>query len=475
MYNQDPLKEKKQSTDFEFIFHDQPELSNVISLPARRDRVGALVSIMGMGYVGAVSSACFCSLGHSVIGIDPDASKTVVLNSGRSPIVESGLEDLLYEARRERSFFATRYTHEAILETDVTLVSVGTPSDASGACDLTYLKQATTQIGRAIACKDSYHVVVYRSTVPPTTTQEIMIPILEASSGKRCGVDFGVAFNPEFLRESTAVDDFYHPPKTVIGAIDRASARVVERLYAGVDGEVIVTSLESAEFVKYVDNTWHALKVSFGNEIGRLCKAVGVDSHDVMDIFLSDTKLNISSYYLKPGFAFGGSCLPKDTRGIAHLGRELGVELPVINNINDSNQQHIEHTLELVRDRDCQNIGLIGVTFKAGTDDLRESPAVKLLQSLLEEGYEVLFYDPCINSNSRLVSDSELNDRLLRCQSPNLESFRAHSELMLVSHDADYARTLVNQCDTGQSVIDLVRVSKMKNSFRSQNYSGICW
>ncbi len=475
MYNIDPLKEKKQSTDFEFIFHDQPALSNVVSLPRRYERVGARISIMGMGYVGAVSSACFCSLGHSVIGIDPDASKTVVLNAGRSPIVESGLEDLLYEARREKSFFATRYVHEALLETDVTLVSVGTPSDASGACDLTYLKQATEQLGKAIAEKDSYHVVVYRSTVPPTTTREVMIPILERVSGKRCGVDFGVAFNPEFLRESTAVDDFYHPPKTVIGAVDAASARVVQRLYSAVEGEVINTSLESAEFVKYVDNTWHALKVSFGNEIGRLCKAVGVDSHDVMDIFLADTKLNISPYYLKPGFAFGGSCLPKDTRGIAHLGRELGLELPVINHINESNHQHIEHTLQLVRDSGAEKIGLVGVTFKAGTDDLRESPAVILLQKLLEEGVQVSFFDPCIHNDSRLVVDTDTNQRLLACQETDLERFNQYSPLKLVSHDSDYARIIVNQADPGHQIIDLVRISKLRHQAMAENYSGICW
>ncbi len=475
MYNIDPLKEKKQSTDFEFIFHDQPALSNVVSLPRRYERVGARISIMGMGYVGAVSSACFCSLGHSVIGIDPDASKTVVLNEGRSPIVESGLEDLLYEARREKSFFATRYVHEALLETDVTLVSVGTPSDASGACDLTYLKQATEQLGKAIAAKDSYHVVVYRSTVPPTTTREIMIPILERVSGKRCGVDFGVAFNPEFLRESTAVDDFYHPPKTVIGAVDSASARVVQRLYSGVEGEVISTSLESAEFVKYVDNTWHALKVSFGNEIGRLCKAVGVDSHDVMDIFLADTKLNISPYYLKPGFAFGGSCLPKDTRGIAHLGRELGLELPVINHINESNSQHIEHTLKLVRNSGAKRVGLVGVTFKAGTDDLRESPAVILLQTLLEEGVQVSFFDPCIHRDSRLVADTDMNKRLLACQETDLELFNQHSPLKLVSHDSEYARTIVSQADSGHQIIDLVRISKLNHQAMADNYSGVCW
>lgn len=475
MYNIDPLKEKKQSTDFEFIFHDQPALSNVVSLPRRYERVGARISIMGMGYVGAVSSACFCSLGHSVIGIDPDASKTVVLNDGRSPIVESGLEDLLYEARREKSFFATRYVHEALLETDVTLVSVGTPSDASGACDLTYLKQATEQLGKAIAAKDSYHVVVYRSTVPPTTTREIMIPILERVSGKRCGVDFGVAFNPEFLRESTAVDDFYHPPKTVIGAVDSASARVVQRLYSGVEGEVISTSLESAEFVKYVDNTWHALKVSFGNEIGRLCKAVGVDSHDVMDIFLADTKLNISPYYLKPGFAFGGSCLPKDTRGIAHLGRELGLELPVINHINESNSRHIEHTLKLVRNSGAKRVGLVGVTFKAGTDDLRESPAVILLQTLLEEGVQVSFFDPCIHRDSRLVADTGMNKRLLACQETDLEVFNQHSLLKLVSHDSDYARTIVSQADSDHQIIDLVRISKLNHQAMADNYSGVCW
>jgi len=217
------------------------------------------------------------------------------------------------------------------------------------------------------------------------------------------------------------------------------------------------------------------LKVSFGNEIGRLCKAVGVDSHDVMDIFLSDTKLNISPYYLKPGFAFGGSCLPKDTRGIAHLGRELGIELPVINHINDSNQQHIEHTLELVRGRDCQKVGLVGVTFKAGTDDLRESPAVLLLQRLLSEGFDVSFYDPCINEHSRLVADAELNQKLLNCQCADLESFQIKPELLLVSHDADYARALVNHCDKDQKVIDLVRLSKLQHPSRSKNYSGICW
>lgn len=473
MYNRDLLTEKQQSTDFEFIFHQTPVLSNVVSLPTKHEKLRARISILGLGYVGAVSSACFSSMGHSVIGVDPDKTKVVTLNKGESPIVEQGLGDLLHEARRSKAFFATTFTRQAIMETDVTLVSVGTPSNAEGACDLTYLKQATQEMGEALAAKDSYHVIVYRSTVPPKTTRDVMIPILEAASGKRCGKDFGVAFNPEFLRESTAVDDFYHPPKTVIGTFDAASARIVERIYDGIEGELITTSLESAEFVKYVDNTWHALKVSFGNEIGRLCKAVDVDSHDVMDIFLKDTKLNISPYYLKPGFAFGGSCLPKDTRGIAYLGRQLGIDLPVINHINESNEQHIEHAMNLVRAASKERVAMVGVTFKSDTDDLRESPAVITLKKLLDEGYDVRFFDPCVHDNSMLDRDPEVNATLLACRCETVDEMMVDSELILLTHNADYSRRIVKMADADQQVIDLVRVSSAM--VPSQNYQGICW
>jgi GDP-mannose 6-dehydrogenase len=473
MYSKDLMLEKKQSTDFEFIFHDTAPDTNVVNLPRKRELRKYKISIMGMGYVGAVSSACFCRLGHQVVGIDPDQSKVITLNRGESPIVEEGLGDLLADARKAKRFFATTYAQQAIQETDLTLVSVGTPSNAEGACDLTYLKQAARDMGEAIRSKTDYHVFVFRSTVPPRTTRDVMIPILEAASGKRCGTDFGVAFNPEFLRESTAIDDFYHPPKTVIGGFDSASCRAVQHIYHNIPGELLTTSLEGAEFVKYVDNTWHALKVSFGNEIGRLCKAVGVDSHDVMDIFLKDTKLNISPYYLKPGFAFGGSCLPKDTRGIAHLARSLNVEVPVINHINQSNDKHIEHTVDMVDKLNVSSVGIVGVTFKSDTDDLRESPAVSLMKDLLAQGYCVSFYDPLVNANSMLDKDPEINATLLACRETTLDDVMEESQALLLNHDKPYTKKVIKAAHESVHIIDLVRVSTPM--VPAENYQGVCW
>lgn len=299
------------------------------------------LSILGLGYVGAVSSACFSDLGFPVIGVDPDMEKVSCINRGASPIVEKDLSELLFSGREQNKLKATNDTVAAVLNSDVTLISVGTPSDADGGCDLKYLRQACQQLGEALSMKSDYHLVVVRSTIPPSTTRNELVPIIEQYSGKLAGKDFGVCFNPEFLRESTAVEDFFHPPITVLGAIDKRSLEYSTKLYQDVNAEVIGTSLEAAEFVKYVDNTWHALKVTFGNEVGRLCKAANVDSHDVMNIFLKDTKLNISPYYLKPGFAYGGSCLPKDARGINHLAKMLNVDLPVMSKIEESNRKSV--------------------------------------------------------------------------------------------------------------------------------------
>lgn len=472
MYSNELLDEKKQFTEFEFVL-PEPEATNIVELPKKREYRKLRISIMGLGYVGAVSSACFCRLGHEVIGIDPDQHKVAVLNSGHSPIVEEGLDDLLSDARQKKLFFATTYAEQAIQETEITLVSICTPSDKEGACDLTYLKQAAEQMGNALRQKEDYHVFVYRSTVPPRTTRDVMIPIIESVSGKKVGQDFGVAFNPEFLRESTAVDDFYHPPKTVIGGYDAASIRAVQRLYAKVPGEMVCTNLEAAEFVKYVDNTWHALKVSFGNEIGRLCKAVGVDSHEVMDIFLKDTKLNISPYYLKPGFAFGGSCLPKDTRGISHLAKSLNLELPVIEHINDSNQEHIQHALEMVGQLGVKRIGIMGLTFKAGTDDLRESPAIALMKALLECGYDVRFYDPCVQRFTCLDKDPEVNAKLQSCHALFTDSLLDESEALLLTHHAAYTEHMIKHAPDDVKIIDLVRVTNPVTA--GENYQGICW
>lgn len=449
----------------------------------RNDRIAKLklaanntkptLSILGMGYVGAVSSACFSDLGFNVIGVDPDLDKIDCINRGESPIVEKDLDKLLRAGRDDNMIQATYDTVAAILNSEVTLVSVGTPSDADGGCDLKYLRQACAQIGEALRLKSTYHLIVMRSTIPPGTTRDVLLPIIEEYSGKERGKDFGVCFNPEFLRESTAVQDFYEPPITVLGAIDDRSLEFSKKLYEDVDAEIIGTSLEAAEFVKYVDNTWHALKVSFGNEVGRLCKAADVDSHDVMNIFLKDTKLNISPYYMKPGFAYGGSCLPKDTRGINYLARAWNVDLPVMASIPASNESHIEHTMDMIGDLDVKTVGLVGITFKAGTDDLRESPAIELMKRLLIKGYKVKFYDPCITATSFLDKDPKWNERLQACCLATPEELGEQSEALVVTHSQPYATEVVENATSDMHVIDVVR---MKEGFQTEAaYQGIGW
>ena len=431
------------------------------------------ISIIGLGYVGAVSCACFTSLGHQVIGVDPELSKVNAINEGHSPIVEPQLEELLTEAHKSGKLKATADIEQAILISDITLVSVGTPSKKDGGCDLSYLKAASEQIGHALAKKTSYHVVIFRSTVPPTTTNKILIPLLEASANKICGKDFGVCFNPEFLRESTAIDDFYHPPKTVLGSYDNKSIEFAKRLYKGVEGDIIHTSIEAAEFVKYIDNTWHALKVSFGNEVGRICKALKVDSHEVMDIFLQDTKLNISPYYLKPGFAFGGSCLPKDTRGIVSMAKELNVNIPIIEHINQSNHFHIAHTMNMIEQLPVSKVAIVGLTFKADTDDLRESPSLELLKQLLKKGYQVQFYDPCIASDIPLDMDPEINRQLNAARCNSLSRLTKINDAFVITHKKSYSEKIINNCSKDQHIIDVVHLASTVR--QSENYHGLCW
>jgi GDP-mannose 6-dehydrogenase len=440
-------------------------------LPATEIAVKAIISVLGLGYVGAVSAACFCDRGHSVIGVDPDVVRVETLNRGESPIVEEGLAELLGQARQIGRLEAICDTHSAVIESDITLVCVGTPTGPSGECDLKYLRMASEQIGGALALKQDYHLVAFRSTVPPKTTREVLIPILEATSGKRCGKDFGVCFNPEFLRESTAISDFYEPPKTVIGAVDQRSAAALAQLYKGLPGELVETSIEAAEFVKYIDNTWHGLKVGFGNEVGRLCKVIGVDSHKVMDIFMKDTKLNISPYYLWPGFAFGGSCLPKDTRGIMHLAAANDVSTPLIDSIIQSNDKHIEHTLALIAEHRVKRIGIVGLTFKAHTDDLRESPLLELVRQLRDQGHVVSYFDPNASSADllRMGMDKITSDS--GCT--NIDQLVGSIDLLVVGHNTDYGREAAQAAKRFMPVIDLVGLG---NSFKyAKNCEGVCW
>jgi len=353
------------------------------------------ISIVGLGYVGAVSAAAFAHLGHEVIGVDVDGEKVALINAGRAPIVEKDLERYIKEGVESGRLRATTDIEEAIRNSDITFVAVGTPSLPNGNIDLRYIRSAAADIGAALANKEGFHVVVMRSTVLPGTGKNVVIPQIEESSGKKVAKEFGYASNPEFLRESSAIYDFFHPPKTVVGSSDERSARTLRKLYAFLDAPYFEVAIEEAEMVKYADNAWHAVKVTFANEIGIIAKRFGVDSHKVMDIFCADTKLNISCYYLRPGFAFGGSCLPKDVRALTYAARHADATVEMLESLMPSNEHQIRRVYkEFIEPLKKRRVGVLGLSFKAGTDDLRESPILELTETLIGKGYEVQIYDP---------------------------------------------------------------------------------
>jgi GDP-mannose 6-dehydrogenase len=436
------------------------------------------VSVFGLGYVGSVSAASFAADGHRVIGVDVNADKVASLNEGRSPIVEKGLDDLIRNATASGALRATTSTDEAVHATELSLLCVGTPSRKNGSLDLTYLERVCEQIGAALAHKDSYHVVVVRSTVLPGTTHDVVIPTLERASGKKYGTGFGVTVNPEFLREGTAIHDFRHPPLTLVGHNYKTDAAPTEALYARVDAPLVNTSIRTAEMIKYSSNTWHALKVCFANEIGNLCKRLDIDSHEVMDIFCRDEKLNLSSYYMKPGFAFGGSCLPKDVRALQYRAKEVDLDMPVIQAILGSNQLQIQHALEQVMESGRKRIGLLGFSFKAGTDDLRESPIVILAEALLGKGYDLRIFDRNV-SIARLVG---ANKEYINTQIPHLSSLLCetidevleHSDVIVVGNAAPEFADALKRTRPDQVVVDLVRVKTERADIPAQ-YQGICW
>ena len=436
------------------------------------------VSVFGLGYVGSVSAASFAADGHTVIGVDVNPDKVASLNEGRSPIVEKGLDELIRNAVSDRSLRATTSTAEAVAGTDLSLLCVGTPSRKNGSLDLSYLTRVCEQIGETLRDKDSYHVVVVRSTVLPGTTHDTVIPTLEAASGKAYGSGFGVTVNPEFLREGTAIHDFRNPPLTLVGHNYRSDAQPTEALYAKVDAPLVTTSIRTAEMIKYASNTWHALKVCFANEVGNLCKRLDIDSHQVMEIFCRDEKLNLSSYYMKPGFAFGGSCLPKDVRAMQYRAKEVDLDMPVIQAILGSNHLQIRHALEQVMDTGRKRIGLLGFSFKAGTDDLRESPMVILAEALLGKGYELRIYDRNV-SIARLVG---ANKEYINTQIPHLSSLLCetidevldHSDVVVVGNTAPEFSDALRRTTPDQHVIDLVRVKTPREEIPAR-YEGICW
>ncbi|MDT7671332.1 MAG: GDP-mannose 6-dehydrogenase, partial [Pseudonocardiales bacterium] len=360
------------------------------------------VSVFGLGYVGVVSAACLAAQGHEVVGVDVNPTKVDLVNRGQSTVVEERIRELTQEVVEKGALRATTDVAEAIGDTDLSLICVGTPSAPNGSLSTVYLERVAEEIGAAIGAKESRHTVVFRSTMLPGTCERLLVPALEKASGKQAGADFGVAVNPEFLRESTSVKDYYDPPKTVVGEFDAASGDPVVELYADLPGPVFRVPIKVAEMTKYADNSFHGLKIGFANEIGAICAALGLDSHKVMDIFLADRKLNISPAYLRPGFAFGGSCLPKDLRGLVYAARRADVSVPILEHVLTSNTEQLHRAFEVVAATGKRKIGLLGLSFKPGTDDLRESPLVELAERLLGKGYDLRIYDANVTL-SRLV------------------------------------------------------------------------
>ncbi len=442
------------------------------------------ISVIGLGYVGAVSMACLAHLGFRMVGVDISRDRVRTIRAGRSPIVEDRLGELLAEGASAGRIEATQNGIAAVLGTDVTFLSVGTPTAKDGGCDFTYVRHASRAIGQALALKTTYHVVVLRCSVPPGTTRDVVVPEIERVSGKVLGRDFGICFNPEFLREGMAVADFFAPPKTVVGASDQRAAERVSGIYAAIDRNVIFTSIEVAEMVKYVDNVWHAAKVAFGNEVGRLCKSLAIDSHEVMDIFVKDTKLNLSPYYLKPGFAFGGSCLPKEVRAVSHIAGARGVEVPLIDSLIPSNKAQIREAMRLLAPYAGRRIGFLGVTFKAGTDDLRESPTLDVMSELMERGETLAVFDPNLDFGPLLQAQiayvrnavpaqAALMDRLEGMSVTSAAQLMACSDVVVVSHATDLFRRAVAERPEGVVVIDLARLFKRMPA--DPAYEGIAW
>ncbi|HLZ39516.1 MAG TPA: UDP-glucose/GDP-mannose dehydrogenase family protein [Candidatus Sulfotelmatobacter sp.] len=437
------------------------------------------VSIFGLGYVGSVSAACFASMGHKVVGVDVSAAKVEMVNSGRSPIQEAGMNDMVAEQRAAGRLKATTDASLAVGESDLSFVCVGTPSLRSGKLDLSHVEHVMAEIGSALRQKKTHHTVVLRSTVLPGTTTSVVIPILESTSGKRANTDFAICYNPEFMRESSAVSDFFNPPYTVFGASHPDHLVCLKELYKGVPGRVFEVDLPVAEMVKYVSNLYHAIKVGFANEIGTLCQCFGLDTSAVTEIFTSDNKLNISSAYLKPGFAFGGSCLPKDLRAMTHRAKELDLSLPLLESIIPSNSEHIGRAVDGILQTGKKKISMLGLSFKAGTDDLRESPQVQLIKRLLGEGCQVRIWDEDVSIGRLAGSNRQYIEEVIphigSLLSTDFEAVVRSGEIVVIGTKLRDPQALERCLSSQQVVFDLVYLDRAKRPQGAASYQGICW
>jgi len=433
------------------------------------------INVYGMGYVGCVSAACLASRGHYVTGVDIDQTKVDIINSGRSPIVEPGLEALISEGV---SGGRLRATTDGAASAEIFMICVGTPSNGNGSLDLTHLRNVIQQVGAHMRGLVGYHVVNVRSTVLPGTMESVVIPLLEEHSGKKAGIDFGVCMNPEFMREGTAIYDYFNPPFILIGEADKVSGDIIEQIYRDEEAPLFRKDIRVAEMLKYACNAFHALKVTFANEIGNVCKSLDVDSHEVMDVFCRDTKLNLSEYYLKPGFAFGGSCLPKDLRAILYRAKELDIDVPLLASVLPSNENQVKAAFNLVRKTGKKKVALLGLSFKPDTDDLRESPMVELIERLIGKGYEITIYDKEVSmakifgSNRRYIEKVIPHVSSLMKNSP-VEAL-ADSEVVILGSKSAEIEEALSKIKTDMYVIDLVRISRRPEAVNGR-YEGICW
>jgi GDP-mannose 6-dehydrogenase len=441
--------------------------------------LGLSVSIFGLGYVGSVSAACFASMGHRVIGVDVSRAKVEMLDSGRTPIIEARMSELVAEAKKRGLLRATTDATEAVLNSDVSFVCVGTPSLKNGKLDLSHIESVAREIGAAIRQKKAPHIFVLRSTVLPGTTETVVLPILEKESGKKCGQDFTVCYNPEFMREGSAVADFLNPPYTILGASDSNHLAPLRELYKDVPATLYETTIPVAEMVKYFSNCYHALKVGFANEMGTMCKHLGVDAQAVTKIFTSDTKLNISSAYLSPGFAFGGSCLPKDLRAITYKAKELDLKLPVLESLMPSNAEHVDRAVDMVMSTGKKKIAQLGLSFKAGTDDLRESPQVQLIKRLMGEGLEVRVWDEDVSLGRLAGANRQYIEEVIphigSVLSADLEAVLRNAEVVILGNKSASKERLAKHLRPDQIVIDLIHLDRAKRPDGAKTYEGICW
>ncbi len=435
------------------------------------------ISVFGLGYVGAVSCGCLPELGHTVIGVDTNALKVKMINDGQSPVVEEGINELITKAVNEGKLRATHDVEDAILNSDVSLISVATPSNPNYTPNLTAVDAVVRQIGEVLRKKEGAHVIVLRSTVQPGTTEDRILPILLESSGREIGDKLALVFNPEFLREGSSVKDFHQPPQTVVGSIGEAGYKAMEEMYAGLPGPFVRTNTKIAESVKYLCNVFHALKIVFANEAGSVLKACDLDGREVMKIFCQDTQLNISAAYLRPGFAFGGSCLPKEVKGFLTMARDLDVPIPTLAALLDSNEAHIKRAYDMIARDGRKKVALFGLAFKPGTDDMRDSPLVALAERLLGKGFDLVIFDRFVKISRLLGKNKEFIEREI----PHLERLLAESpedalenaEVIVIGHADAEARAAIVAKANGRRIVDLSGYAELRDA--GADYEGICW